>query len=376
MTHIDPKGTDQDMQPQADLAADAALHLSGHWTLDHMEQIETLVARHEGDRFQKIVAQNISRIDTAGAFMLARLAKQKAVTVEGLSASQAEMFLQIGDKAEVDWPETHKHPVWQELLIDCGKALVNAIKDLSDMARNLGHILVALYNVLVGKARFRLPSIIYHIEHSGLRAVPIILLMSFLIGGIIAQQAAYQLRFFGAELLTVDLAGILIMREIGLLLAAIMFAGRSGSAFTAELGSMKMREEIDALKTMGLDPVEVLAVPRVIALIIALPLLTIVANGAALSGALLVSWAYSGIEPIAFVTRLRDVITVNVFFVGLIKAPLMALVIGIVAYMEGMKTKGSAESLGQQVTTSVVKAIFMVIVMDGIFAILFAAFNF
>ena len=166
------------------------------------------------------------------------------------------------------------------------------------------------------------------------------------------------------------------MRELGVLLTSIMVAGRSGSAFTAAIGSMKMREEIDALRVMGLDPIEVLIVPRILALVIGLPILTFISSMSALFGALLVAWFYGGISPDVFLSRLKSAIELNTFFVGLIKAPFMALVIGLVASMEGLAVKGSAESLGRQVTASVVKAIFMVIVLDGLFAMFFAAIKY
>jgi phospholipid/cholesterol/gamma-HCH transport system permease protein len=169
---------------------------------------------------------------------------------------------------------------------------------------------------------------------------------------------------------------VLVLREIGVLLTAIMVAGRSGSAITAEIGSMKMREEIDALQVIGLNPIGVLVFPRLVALVVALPILTIVADLSALLGASLVAWSYSGISPSAFVSRLHDAVDLSTYFAGLIKAPFMALIIGIVASVEGLKVGGSAESLGQKVTTSVVKAIFVVIVVDGLFAMFYAAIEF
>jgi phospholipid/cholesterol/gamma-HCH transport system permease protein len=164
-----------------------------------------------------------------------------------------------------------------------------------------------------------------------------------------------------------------VLREIGVLLVAVMIAGRSGSAYTAELGSMKMREEIDALRTMGVDPAEVLLLPRVIALVIAMPILTFIGSMAALTGGGLVAWLYGGMSPLIYITRLHQAVTASDFLVGMIKAPVMALVIGVVACAEGLRVKGSAESLGLQTTRSVVKSIFLVIVLDGFFAMFFAA---
>ncbi len=212
----------------------------------------------------------------------------------------------------------------------------------------------------------------HHLDRVGLQAVPIILLITFLIGGIIAQQGFFHFRKFGAETYVVDMLGILILREIGVLIVSIMVAGRSGSSYTAELGSMKMREEIDALRTMGLDPIEVLVLPRVFALILALTMLTFLGSMAALYGGGLVAWFYGGMSPDIFIARLKEAISLTHFKVGMIKAPFMALVIGVVACAQGFAVKGSAELLGLQTTASVVKAIFLVIVLDGLFAMFFA----
>jgi phospholipid/cholesterol/gamma-HCH transport system permease protein len=200
--------------------------------------------------------------------------------------------------------------------------------------------------------------------------------MSAIVGAIVAQQGAYQLSYFGADIFVVDLVGVLVLRELGVLMTAIMIAGRSGSAITAEIGSMKMREEVDALTVIGLNPIGVLVFPRLVALVIALPCLAIIANFAALGGGILVSYVYSDISPTAFIDRLRVAIDVSTIAAGLIKAPFMALIIGIIGAVEGMKVKGSAESLGRHVTASVVKAIFIVIILDGLFAVFYAAIDF
>ena len=205
------------------------------------------------------------------------------------------------------------------------------------------------------------------------QAVPIVLLITFIIGGIIAQQGLFHFRKFGADLYVVDMVGILITREIGVLLVAIMVAGRSGSSYTAELGSMKMREEIDAIRTMGLDPISVLILPRVLALIIALPALTLFGVIAALYGGGIVAHLYGDMAPAIYVDRLREAISLTHFKVGMIKAPFMALVIGVVACAEGLNVQGSASSLGLRTTSSVVKSIFLVIVLDGLFAMYFSA---
>jgi phospholipid/cholesterol/gamma-HCH transport system permease protein len=240
----------------------------------------------------------------------------------------------------------------------------------------LGGAVRELVQVLLRPATFRAMAVARQVELAGVRAVPIILLMSFLIGCIVAQQGAFQLRFFGASVFTVDLVGILTLRELAPLLTSIMVAGRSGSAITAELGSMQMREEIDALRVMGLDPVNVLVLPRVLALILSVPLLSFLSMLATLFGAMLTLWIYVDIPPVAFLQRLRDAIDFSSFWSGLIKAPFMGLIIALIACTEGMAVRGSAESLGTHTTASVVKSIFMVIVVDGIFAVFYGAIDF
>ena len=236
-----------------------------------------------------------------------------------------------------------------------------------------GALSASLLRVLLRPRSLRFTSVVHHLNRVGWQAMPIMLLITFLIGCIIAQQGFFHFRKFGADAYVVDMVGILVLRELGVLIVAIMVAGRSGSAYTAELGSMKMREEIDALRTMGFDPVEVLILPRVLALVIALPILTFLGSMAALYGGGLVAWLYGDMSPAIFIARLHEAISVTHFQVGMIKAPFMALVIGVVACSEGLQVKGSAESLGLQTTTSVVKSIFLVIVLDGVFAIFFAS---
>ena len=254
-----------------------------------------------------------------------------------------------------------------------GHSIVSVGQSFAAMLNMLGALAAVLLRVLLKPRAFRFTSLVHQLDNVAWRAVPIILLITFLIGCIIAQQGIFHFRKFGADIYVVDMVGILVLRELGVLIVAIMVAGRSGSAYTAELGSMKMREEIDALRTMGFDPVEVLILPRIVALIIAVPILTFLGSMAALYGGGLVCWLYGGIDPDIFLSRLKEAITLDHFRVGMIKAPFMALIIGVVACVEGLAVKGSAESLGLQTTASVVESIFLVIVLDGLFAIFFAS---
>lgn len=324
-----------------------------------------------------IDASAIVKLDTYGAWLLESLkrdftSQKMEVEITGLSKENLDLFTVIKElnrKAKPVDTQTYASRMFGKIETQIkGYGL-----DMLSFANMLGAITLAFFNVLKHPGRFRFTSAVHQLDKVAWQALPIITLMTLLIGGIIAQQGFYHFRKLGAELYVVDMVGILTLREVGILLVSIMVAGRSGSAYTAELGSMKMREEIDALRTMGFNPIEVLILPRVLVLICAVPILTFVGSLAALYGGSIAAWAYGEMNPEIFIQRMKEAISVDHFLVGMIKAPFMGLVIGVVACTEGMKVKGSAESLGQQTTKSVVKAIFMVIILDGLFAIFFTA---
>jgi phospholipid/cholesterol/gamma-HCH transport system permease protein len=361
------------------------LRASGNWIvahIDHLEKLvdETVTAVGEKD-ISLIDMKDVLALDTYGALLLARLMRRcagevTAANVVNLPAHLRPLFDEVltssGLPPPPTRPKTNKFVDYMEVI---GHGVADGWKNLVALAEMLGALCTAIFNTLLHPSRFRFTSAVHHLDRVGWQAVPIILLITFLIGGIIAQQGIFHFRKFGADVYVVDMVGILVLREIGVLIVAIMVAGRSGSSYTAELGSMKMREEIDALQTMGLDPVEVLVLPRVVALVIALPILTFLGSMSALYGGELIAWLYGGMSPEIFVARLREAISVTHFQVGMIKAPFMALVIGLVACAQGMQVKGSAESLGLQTTSSVVTAIFLVIVLDGLFAVFFASID-
>ncbi|MEN9896227.1 MAG: hypothetical protein RIR97_2079, partial [Pseudomonadota bacterium] len=298
------------------------------------------------------------------------------VSIDNASERHAALLGALPDSLRTVEKKSVKRTVANRILAPVGQFTMDIWEDIVSAMFILGSTVRGAQMKRNRRGGISVAAIVNQIDHMGFRAVPIILVMSFLIGAIIAQQGAFQLRYFGAEIFVVDLVGILQLREIGVLLTAIMIAGRSGSAITAEIGSMKMREEIDALKVIGLNPVGVLVFPRLVALGLSLPLLTILANFAALAGAAVVAELYSGITFSVFLTRLQQAIDLSTIAAGMIKAPFMALIIGVVASVEGMKTGGSAESLGQRVTSSVVKSIFVVILIDGLFAMFYAAIDF
>lgn len=360
------------------------LRLRGDWVSAAGSSVEKaaadLVEQASGARRVVFDLTDLDRLDTTGAWLVNRVragldGAGVPQTVAGASRNHSILLAEIAYREFSTDVRPHGFAV-VDVLEDTGRTVVSAGRDLTSGVAFLGEVVSALGRLALRPGAVRHASIVHHLEHVAFRGVPIVALISFLVGAIVAQQGIFQLNQFGAALFVVDLIGILVLRELGVLLASIMVAGRSGSAFTAEIGSMKMREEIDALRVMGLDPIEVLVVPRLAALVIGLPLVTFVADIAALLGGGVTALVYGGISPDVFLERLRGAIGYNTLLVGLIKAPVMALVIGIIATIEGLAVKGSAESLGRQVTSSVVKAIFMVIVVDGLFAMFFAAIKY
>lgn len=370
-----------DPGPQLRVASEAGrprLAASGEWTIAHTEELEQLVAAVRTEDAAEIDLGSVARLDTFGAWLIERLVRQREASGDTMRlVNMPDRYRGIFEEVR----QANRRPPLASRRRDgllaridgLGRSVTRFGADLIGFVAMLGALAVALGRSLARPRTFRLTSVVHHLDRVGWQAIGIIVLITFLIGCIIAQQGIFHFRRFGAEDYVVDLVGILVIREIGVLIVAIMVAGRSGSSYTAELGSMKMREEIDALRTMGVDPVEVLVLPRVIALVIALPILTFIGSMSALLGGELVAWFYGGMSPPIYLARLNDAVSLTDFQVGMFKAPVMALVIGVVACSEGLKVKGSAESLGLQTTASVVKSIFLVIVLDGLFAMFFAS---
>jgi phospholipid/cholesterol/gamma-HCH transport system permease protein len=354
---------------------------AGAWIAKNAHRLESQIAG-ETKRAGKLnrvdidMAQ-VERLDTFGAWLLERLvrnfsARGCATQVTGLRQDYRALMEEL-HAVKPEEARAHGGPGLSYALAAIGLSVASIGQSLTSMVNMLGALAVTFLRMAGRPHRFRFTSLVHQLDNVAWRAVPIIILITFLIGCIIAQQGLFHFRKFGADVYVVDMVGILVLRELGVLIVCSMVAGRSGSASTAELGSMKMREEIDALRTMGFDPVEVLILPRVAALMIGVPILTFLGSMAALYGGGLVCWLYGGIAPDIFLSRLKEAISLQTFEVGMIKAPFMALVIGVVASVEGLAVKGSAESLGLQTTASVVESIFLVIVMDGLFAIFFAS---
>ncbi len=357
---------------------------AGSWTAAHAHEIEPLIdalpAQASGAGAVSLDMRGVRALDTFGAWLVERLLRHcrsrgREAQIVGLPAHYQGLLENV-EGANLEGPRRPPREGWLlGALVRLGRRADDLRRELVPFLDMLGALGIALVRTVAHPRSLRFTSLVHQLDRVGWQAVPIVLLITFLIGAIIAQQGIFHFRKFGADVYVVDMVGILVLREIGVLIVAIMVAGRSGSSYTAELGSMKMREEIDALRTMGRDPVEVLILPRVIALVVALPLLTFLGSMAALYGGGLVAWLYGGMNPDIFMARLQEAISLTHFKVGMIKAPFMALVIGIVACSEGLRVEGSAESLGIQTTSSVVKSIFLVIVLDGVFAMFFASID-
>ncbi len=364
-------------------AGQGVLQARGTWTVAYAAKLAAVLGdmttgRREASRLD---AGGLTNLDTYGATALAQLAQSMApsgatVPITGARA-QFVPLLEAVRRAMPTAEKAQAAPTPGQRLVAWGNAVAAAAEraaaEMVDLLQLLGRVMLALWEMVKHPSTFRLTATVHQLDRVAWQAVPIIGLITFLIGAIIAQQGFFHFRKFGADQYVVDMVGLLVVREIGVLLVAIMVAGRSGSSFTAEIGSMKMREEIDALRTMGLDPAAVLIVPRIVTLIIALPILTLLGSLAALAGGCFAAWAYGDMSPSIFIGRLQEALSMTHFKVGIIKAPFMALGIGLIACAEGLKVAGSAQSLGLKTTASVVKSIFLVIVLDGLFAMYFAA---
>ncbi len=361
-----------------DYARDGArLSLRGTLLIENIEAWARTIEDETLRGLRGIDITEVSQMDTAGAWFLINCQQRAGLrgdvpTLEGATPVQAQLIETVRRNLPPDGERLARHPSAADLLETFGRRVARGGRMAVELVSFLGQVMGTLASFVVHPRRLRLTSLVHHCQETGLNAVPIVALMAFLIGVVLAFQGASQLRQFGAEVFVVDLIAISILRELGILLTAIIVAGRSGAAFTAAVGAMKMREEIDALRTLGLDPVTILVVPRVLALMLMLPALGLVADISGLIGGALMSWIELGVSPAVFQTRLVSNTDVWHFAVGMIKAPFFALIIGIIGCYQGMMVGGNAESLGRLTSASVVLSIFMVIVMDALFSVFFA----
>jgi len=352
---------------------------SGVWTIATVQVLDDAVrkiAPDAGNRV-RIDMSGIVKLDSAGAWVLFRLRQRLKdhgfdAEVEGIRPEHAGLFGHI--VASKDSPELEK-PKFRPLLsmLDhLGRATFEIGGEARDMLNFFGEICVATAYVLVHPRRIKLVPVVSQMEKVGFNALPIIGLLSFLIGVVLAFQGADQLRRFGAEIYTVNLLGVSFLREIGILMTAIIIAGRSGSAFTAQIGTMKVNQEIDAMSALGLSPIQLLVLPRILALSLALPLLGFYADILGLVGGAIMSMFVLDISITRFLDQLNGAVDMWTFWIGIIKAPFFAFVIAMIGCFNGLRVEGSAESVGVMTTKAVVQAIFLVIVLDAAFSILFS----
>lgn len=354
-----------------------AVRLAGDWTADRMGAAGAGLRRElSGAQRVDFDLTGAGRLDTAGAYALIKAAgpafdldrvKARPETVRLLTLVRDA----AGRKAVVRPTPTGFH----ELTIRIGRGVVNVGIEAIDTMVFLGHLLVVLgrtaVNLVTRPQRVRWPALVTLMERAGLDAIPIVAVTSFFIGAVIALLGINQLRQFGAEVFTVELIGIAVLREFGIVITAVLLAGRSASAFAAEIGSMKMNQEIDAMQVLGVDPFEALVFPRFGALLVTIPLLTFVAVLAGLFGGLIVTWNVLGLGPAFFLQRIVDNVGPTNFWVGMSKAPVMAAVIAGIGCRQGMEVGVDVESLGRRVTAAVVHAIFAIIMIDAAFALMY-----
>jgi phospholipid/cholesterol/gamma-HCH transport system permease protein len=335
---------------------------------DLPQRLDTLEAEPE-----RIDLTRIERMDTVGAWLVHRLARDRDVAVEGANEDEAHLLEQVAaaDKPLKIRPDQRSQ--LSRLLEQVGNAVIESGRTLLGLIGFFGAVLISMAALARHPGRIRWNALVRQFEVVGVDALGIIGLMSFLIGIVIAQQGAIQLRQFGAEVFTINLVGRLTLRELGVLMTAIMVAGRSGSAFAAQIGSMRLAEEVDAMRTIGVAPMEALVVPRILAGVIMMPLLAFYAAMVALIGGGLFAWFSLDIPPVTFVSRVREVVPITDLYQGLIKAPVFGMIIAVAGCFNGMQVEGNAEAVGLRTTAAVVQSIFLVIVLDAFFAVFFAS---
>lgn len=357
--------------PSAETADDGALRLRGHWTLAHAAGIEQVLRGHDSG-IESVDARGVERLDSVGVLQLLRFAEKRGLDFSTFRFRDDHHALveAIEDVAD-DRPKKKRDYGFQAALARLGETMHDNWREIVALVSFLGETLIKLGRLLVSPRRFRLTSTVHHMEQVGLDAVPLVALLSFLVGAVIAFLGSTVLADFGAVIFVVELVSIAFLREFGVLLTAILLAGRTASAFTAQIGAMVSREEVDAIRTLGLDPVDLLVIPRVVALMIMLPLLTFIAMIAGLVGGLSVGAFSLDIPPQAYLARMYETMELRHFLVGMAKAPIFALVIGLIGCLEGLQVKGTAQSVGERTTSSVVQTISLVIVFDAFAAIWF-----
>ncbi|OJA04616.1 ABC transporter permease [Halomonas sp. QHL1] len=363
---------------------DQTVALKGEWTLANYRHIKTALINTElintelGKPTDATVSlEAITRLDTAGAILVVELiGVEKAQAVADWAAElpreQQALLIRIAEAMEA--PLDVDPPTYSRIsqaLASVGQQMVGLWSQQRQLLAFIGLVMATLFQLVLRPRHWRLTATVAHIQQSGLNAVPIVALLTFMVGAVVAFLGATVLQDFGATIYTIDLVAFSFLREFGVLLAAILLAGRTASAFTAQIGAMKSNEEIDALQAQGLDPIELLVLPRVMAMLISLPMLAFVGMLSGLAGGAMVTSLSLDISLTQFMATLQKDVSVTHFLVGLSKAPVFAFVIAVIGCLEGFKVSGSAQSVGEHTTSSVVQSIFMVILIDAVAALFF-----
>jgi len=348
----------------------ATLTLSGPWLVSTIGAIDEDV-RDIAAQVAKIDLTGVSEIDTAGAWLVGSIAEQHGAEISGAGERAQRLIDAIAGLGSEEPITAPRLPFWSRISEAMGDKVFNARTGLRDFIGFLGSVISAAGSIIRHPRRFRMLAFVRQLELVGVSALPIIGLMSFLIGIVIAQQGAVQLAQFGAETLTINLVGRITLRELGVLMTAIMVAGRSGSAFAAQIGTMKLTEEVDAMRTIGISPTEALVIPRVLACTFMMIVLGFYASVMTIIGGAVVGDLMLGIPFWTFLARIQEVVPIHDLWVGLVKAPVFGLIVGLAGCYHGMQVKGNSEEVGYRTTMSVVSAIFAVIVLDAFFAVFF-----
>jgi len=350
------------------------LFSKGEWTLKYVSKIRKMLNRLSVDRKVIWDLSSVSAFDSAGVLLFIEYCeafkKRSGVEVTGYTASQKEMYDLIREHTVNEIPP-RKTGFFEEL----GKETFDALRDVKDFIAFFGQLSATFFHAFFNPKNIRIKEMVYHIHHSGFNALMIIGLTSFLVGMVIAYQGAVQLAKFGADIFIVDTVGISIVRELGPMITAIVIAGRSGSAYTAEIGAMKITEEISAMRTMGFDPYNFLVLPRIFALMIALPLLIFFSDLMGIFGGMVASDMQLNISFTQFLDRLYEVLEVKHYILGMIKGPVFAFIIAAIGCFRGFQVSDNTESLGLHTTASVVNSIFLVIAFDALFSVIYTELN-
>lgn len=365
-----------DEGPQFSLEDDGAggvrLVLSGRYLVSTLGKTNRELRAIE-EPVSSVDLAGVTAIDTVGAWAACTLAARHGAQITGADERSRRLLDAVQMRDSSGEFGRDDLPAWQRVPAHVGGLVKDLLRGMGGVVGFLGQIIMAFGSIIRHPSRFRGKALVRQMELVGVSALPIVGLMSFLIGIVIAQQGAVQLAQFGAETLTVNLVGRITLRELGVLMTAIMVAGRSGSAFAAQIGTMKLTEEVDAMRTIGISPIEALVLPRILASVLMMPLLGAYAAVVAIIGGAVIGEVALGIPFLNFLERIKDVVPIHDLWVGMIKAPVFGLIIGLAGCYQGMQVKGDSEQVGKRTTQAVVSAIFMVIVLDAFFAVFFTS---